>query len=324
MQVRFFLWLMIVMLLTSCTSQTYPPIKRDEAIIGVVNIKEQSLSFIDYNTKQVMTTWQMKKPITKAALLPDGDTIVLFGQDMDEMIAYTLSTGTETRRWNVEKGITDVLVTERHLLVVNEKKGTVSIMTFDGKVKKVITTPPSPFSIVEDDKHHQWIIIHFKNGAISFIDQTTKRVTRTVDTLDSAVSGFVVSETNELWVGGHGSGATIQQEVYVHSLVDGRLLTRVRAETMPIQFVQTNEAIYALCHGSNMLYAFEPKTKRMMRSLDVGANPFAMTKAKSDLVIASYDSNELIFVDEKTFKQTNTVSVGHGPFYIFFRDAKGE
>ncbi|MBW7651168.1 YncE family protein [Anoxybacillus sp. ST4] len=324
MRVRFFFWLMIVMLLTSCTSQTYTPIKRDGAIIGVVNIKEQSLSFIDYNTKQLITTWQVKKPITKVAILPDGDTIVLFGQDMDEIIAYTLSTGREARRWSVEKGVTDVLVTERDLLVVNEKKGTVSIMTFDGKVKDVIATPPSPFSVIEDDKHNQWIIIHFKNGAISFIDRTTKRVTRTVDTLNSAVSGFVVPETNELWVGGHGSGTTIQQEAYIHSLVDGRLITRVKAETMPIQFSQTNEAIYVLCHGSNMLYAFDRDTKRLIRELNIGANPFAMTKAKNDLVIASYDSNELLFVDEKTFKQTNTVSVGHGPFYIFFRDAKEE
>ncbi len=35
-------------------------------------------------------------------------------------------------------------------------------MTFDGKVKDVIATPPSPFSVIEDDKHDQWIIIHFK------------------------------------------------------------------------------------------------------------------------------------------------------------------
>ncbi len=121
-------------------------------------------------------------------------------------------------------------------------------------------------------------------------------MTRTVDTLDSAVSGFVVPETNELWVGGHGSGATIQQEAYVHSLVDGRLITRVKAETMPIQFAQTNEAIYVLCHGSNMLYAFDRNTKRLIRELNIGANPFAMTKAKNDLVIASYDSNELLLL----------------------------
>lgn len=324
MQVRFFFLLIIGILLTSCTSQTYTPIKRDIAMIGVVNIKEQSLSFIDYNTKKPLATWEMKKPITKAVLLPDGDTIVLFGQDMDEMIMYTLSTGKQTKRWHVDKGVTDVLAAEHELLVVNEKKGTVSIMTLDGKVKDTIATPPSPFSIVEDAKHHQWIVIHFKNGAISFIDQTTKRVKRTVDTLDSAVSGLVVPETNELWVGGHGGGANVQQEAYVHSLVDGRLLTHVRAETMPIQFLQTEQAIYVLCHGSNMLYAFHPTTKHMMRSLDIGANPFAMTKAKDDIVIASYDSNELVFVDEKTLKQTKTVSVGNGPFYIFFRDAKEE
>ncbi|KFZ42944.1 hypothetical protein CS060_01540 [Anoxybacillus flavithermus] len=324
MQVRFFFLLIIVVLLTSCTRETYTPIPRDKSVVSVVNIKDKSLSFIDYNTKKRIATWKMKKPITKAVLLPDGDTVILFGQEMDEMIAYTLSTGTEKKRWNVRKGVTDVLVTAHELLVVNEKDGTVSIMTFDGKVKHTIVTPPSPFSIVADDKHHQWIVIHFKHGAISFIDKTTKRVTRTVDTLDFAVSGLVVPETDELWVGGHGSGANIQQEAYVHSLVDGQLLTRVKAETMPVQFVQTNETIYVLCHGSNMLYAFEPKTKHFMRSLNIGANPFAMIKAKDDIAIASYDSNELIFVDEKTLKQTKTVSVGRGPFYIFFRNAKEE
>ncbi|WP_183240763.1 hypothetical protein [Anoxybacillus mongoliensis] len=324
MQVRFFFLLMIVVLLASCAPQTYTPIPRDKSVVSVVNIKEQSLSFIDYNTKKLIATWKMKKPVTKAILLPDNDTVMLFGQDMDEMIAYSLSTGTEKKRWNVHKGVTDILVTAHELLVVNEKDSTVSIMTFDGKVKHTIATPPSPFSIIEDKKHHQWIVIHFKQGAISFIDKATKRVKRTVDTLDFAVSGLVVPETDELWVGGHGSGANIQQEAYVHSLVDGRLLTRVKAETMPIQFVQTNKTIYVLCHGSNMLYAFDPKTKHLMRSLDIGANPFAIVKAKKELVIASYDGNELIFVDEKTLKQTKTVSVGHGPFYIFFRGAKEE
>ncbi|WP_297989998.1 YncE family protein [Anoxybacillus sp.] len=323
MRVRLFI-LLIIVLLTSCTPQTYTPIEREQAVIGVVNMKEQSLSFIDYNTKKQLATWQVKQPITKATLLPDGDTIVLFGQDMDEMIAYTLSTGTETKRWNVDKGVTDVLATERALLVVNEKKGTVSIMTFDGRVTDTIHTPPSPFTIVEDDKHRQWIVIHFKNGAISFIDWGTKQVKQTVDTLDSAVSGLVVTETDELWVGGHGGGATVQQEAFVHSLVDGRMIARVPAETMPIQFLQTEQSVYVLCHGSNMLYAFDPKTKRMTNALDIGANPFAMTKAKNEIVIASYDSNELVFVDEKTLKQTKTVPVGNGPFYVFFRDAKEE
>ncbi|MCG6170477.1 hypothetical protein JEG43_05890 [Anoxybacillus sp. LAT_35] len=324
MQVRFFFLLIIVVLLGSCTPETYTPIPRNKSVVGVVNIKEQSLSFVDYNTKKTMATWKMKNPVTKAILLPDGDTVMLFGQDMDEMMMYTLSTGKEKKRWRVNKGVTDVLVTKHELLVVNEKDGTVSFMTFDGKVKETIATPSSPFSIVADDKHRQWIVIHFKHGAISFIDQQTKRVKRTVDTLDFAVSGLVVAETDELWVGGHGSGAYIQQEAYVHSLVDGRLLARVKAETMPIQFSQTSEAVYVLCHGSNMLYAFEPKTKHVIRSLNVGANPFAMIKTKSELIIASYDSNELVFVDEKTFKQTKTVSVGQGPFYIFFRDAKEE
>lgn len=105
------------------------------------------------------------------------------------MMMYTLSTGKEKKRWRVNKGVTDVLVIKHGLLVVNEKKGTVSIMTLDGKVKDTIATLPSPFSIVEDAKHHQWIVIHFKNGAISFIDQTTKRGKRTVDTLDFAKEG---------------------------------------------------------------------------------------------------------------------------------------
>ncbi|EMT46198.1 YncE family protein [Anoxybacillus flavithermus] len=316
--------LLIIVLLTSCTPQTYTPINREQAVVGVVNIKEQSLSFIDYNTKKLLATWPLKQPITKAVLLPDEDTIVLFGQDMDDMIAYTLSTGKETKRWSVHKGVTDVLATERELLVVNEKKGTVSIMTFDGKVTDTIHTAPSPFTIVEDDKHRQWIVIHFKDGAISFIDQATKRVKRTVDTLDSAVTGLVVTETDELWVGGHGSGANVQQEAFVHSLVDGRMIASVPAKTMPIQFLQSDQSVYVLCHGSNMLYAFHPKTKRMINARDIGANPFAMTKVKDEIAIASYDSNELVFVDDKTLKQTKTVSVGNGPFYVFFRDAKGE
>ncbi|ACJ34337.1 YncE family protein [Anoxybacillus flavithermus] len=324
MRVRFFFLLIIVVLLASCTPETYTPIPRNKSVVGVVNIKEQSLSFVDYSTKKTMATWKMKNPVTKAVLLPDGDTVMLFGQDMDEMIMYTLSTGKEKKRWGVNKGVTDVLVTKHELLVVNEKKGTVSIMTFDGKVKDVITTPPSPFSILADDKHNQWIVIHFQKGAISFIDQTTKQVKRTVATLDAAVSGLVVPDKDELWIGGHGGGSDIQQEAYVHSLVDGRLLARVKAETMPIQFSQTNKAIYALCHGSNMLYAFDPKTKRLIGSLDIGANPFAMTNAQQHIVIASYDSNELLFVDENTLKQTAAVSVGKGPFYIFFRNAKEE
>lgn len=324
MQVRFFFLLIIVVLLASCTPETYTPIPRNKSVVGVVNIKEQSLSFVDYNTKKTMATWKMKNPVTKAILLPDGDTVMLFGQDMDEMMMYTLSTGKEKKRWRVNKGVTDVLVTKHELLVVNEKDGTVSVMTFDGKVKETIATPPSPFSIVANDKHRQWIVIHFKDGAISFIDQATKQVKRTVDTLDSAVTGLVVTETDELWVGGHGGGANVQQEAFIHSLVDGRMIARVPAKTMPIQFLQSDQSIYVLCHGSNMLYTFHPKTKRMINARDIGANPFAMTKVKDEIAIASYDSNELVFVDDKTLKQTKTVPVGNGPFYVFFRDAKEE
>lgn len=141
----FLFLLIIVVLLASCTPETYTPIPRNKSVVGVVNIKEQSLSFVDYNTKKTMATWKMKNPVTKAILLPDGDTVMLFGQDMDEMMMYTLSTGKEKKRWRVNKGVTDVLVTKHELLVVNEKDGTVSVMTFDGKVKETIATPPPLF-----------------------------------------------------------------------------------------------------------------------------------------------------------------------------------
>lgn len=52
MQVRFFFLLIIVVLLASCTPETYTPIPQNKSVVGVVNIKEQSLSFVDYNTKK--------------------------------------------------------------------------------------------------------------------------------------------------------------------------------------------------------------------------------------------------------------------------------
>lgn len=66
MQVRFFFLLIIGILLASCTPETYTPIPRNKSVVGVVNIKEQSLSFVDYNTKKTMATWKVKNPVSKS------------------------------------------------------------------------------------------------------------------------------------------------------------------------------------------------------------------------------------------------------------------
>jgi DNA-binding beta-propeller fold protein YncE len=318
--------LTLILFLQGCTTQTYEPIERDVPILGVVNLKEHSLSFINHITKQPLAKWSMDEPFTKVQLLPDHDTLLLYGQEMEHISVYKLSSGKKIADWPVTKGIAHIALSHdnNHLLLVNEKNATISIMTLKGKIVDEIHVPPSPFSIVEDVNHKRWIVIHFKGGIISVIDQKTKKVIQTINTFESAVSGLVVTKTNELWVGGHGGGETMQQDVYIYSLNNGQLLEKVRTETMPIQLLQMNDFIYVLSHGTNMLYKIEPVSKKRVRSIEIGANPFAMIKTDQEIVVASYDSSEIIYVDPTALTMKQKIKVGKGPFYLFFRPAEGK
>jgi DNA-binding beta-propeller fold protein YncE len=316
----------LILFLQGCSTKTYEPIERDVPLLGVVNLKEHSLSFINHNTKQPLAKWNINEPFTKVQLLPDNDTLLLYGQEMEHISVYQLSSGKKLTDWPVAKGITHIALSHdnNHLLLVNEKQATISLMNLKGKIIDKIHVPPSPFYMVEDVNHKRWIAIHFKGGTISIIDQKTKKVIQTMKTFESAVSGLVVTKTNELWVGGHGGGETMQQDVHIYSLNSGQLLKKVRTETMPIQFLQMNDFIYVLSHGTNQLYQIEPTTKQIVRSIEIGANPFALIGTDQEMVVASYDSNEIIYVDPTTLTTKQKIKVGKGPFYLFFRPAEGK
>jgi YVTN family beta-propeller protein len=92
----------------------------------------------------------------------------------------------------------------------------------------------------------------------------------------------------------------------------------MKAPTMPVSFMETNEGTFALSHGSNTLRKWD-HSGNLKASVTIGANPFTMIGANERLYVASYDSNEIYVVDQHTMKTIARWKTGKGPFQLLIR-----
>ena len=113
-----------VVLLTGCDYQAFVPIpKQMEALISV-NIKEGSVTFFDLKSEKKYAQWDLKQPIKGGALLENGKTLLLYGNELDRAYAYDLETGKIKSEWKIGKGIVSALVSndEKHVFLADQRQ----------------------------------------------------------------------------------------------------------------------------------------------------------------------------------------------------------
>lgn len=296
----------------------YKAIPKNKDVVIVTNQKDGSLSFIDAANKKLIASWPIHKAIMGTAVLPDHDTIAVYGQNLEVVYLYSLSKGTEVGEWKTGKGITNIIVSSsgKDILLADGQSNTVRLYNKNGTEIAAIPVGKRPMTMVE--RNNQLYVLNFNDTVLSVVGLKEKRVIDTISTPQSSLGAVIYG--NELWIGGHGSGAEINENVYIY---EGRSLKqKVSAPQMPVSFASDNEFIYVLSHGSGVLRKIDGNTHKDIAAIEVGANPFAVWLSGTALFVASYDSDEIYVIPTDTMKMGTSIKVGKGPFHMTER--KGE
>ncbi|WNS73871.1 WD40 repeat domain-containing protein [Bacillus sp. DTU_2020_1000418_1_SI_GHA_SEK_038] len=321
--VRLLIIFVIAILLSSCTNQKYLPIQEDLSIAATVNIKDMTVSFIDIKNMKKLHDWDLKKPYTGAVILPDGDTLLLFGKQVETVDLFSLKGGKMISSWKTGKGIVNgkLLNTNSNIALADQNLGKIRFFNFDGEEIAQIKTASNPLTILESVKEKKLYVLSFSKEKLTVIDLNGTKKVSEYDIHPAAAGAWLNEGGNELWIGGHGAGAEVEKDIHVYNSDTGELTYKIPAPSMPVNFLEFNHQVFVLSHGSSMLYQLNVEGK-VINSKTIGANPFEIAIFDQYLIIAGYDSNDIHIVNPATLEIIKTIPVGKGPFRIVLRERK--
>lgn len=308
--------------LSACQSERYVRIPREKSVVITVNLLEGSLTFIDSNKKEEIAKWGLEKPISGATVLPDQETILLYGTKMKQIYLYNMTMGKPLGTWDVGEGIANVKISKdkKSAYLIDQQTNSVRIVDLNGHEKAEIKVGKMPLTMVEGPDGAELYVLNFHDNILSVVDVETKKVSRTIPIKTASTGAALVPELNEIWIGGHGEGVVGERNATIYSTVDGKVNSTVEVPVMPIDFETSGSNIYVLSHGTNTLRKIDLKSREILGELVVGANPFDMMIVGNDLYVASYDSDEIIVVDQDRFTIIDQIKTGKGPFQIVYRE----
>jgi YVTN family beta-propeller protein len=306
-------------LLAGCSSsEQFPVIPPQEDYVITANIQDHSLSFINPASYET-TTWTLPFAFERALLL-EADRLLLYGKELDRAYVYELSTGRKIGEWKTGSGIGHmVLSTDGSLIyAADQVKNALRTFSLDGTQRHEVKLQSAPFTILES--HDKLYVNSYEEERMNVIAKSSWRKIADFPTQSRTVGGWVDEEKEELWLGGHGSGEYIQDDIYVYSLTDGQLKEKIHTPVMPIDFIRSRDLMYVLSHGSNDLWKIDYETKQVQGKIETGSNPFSMKQLHRKLYIASYDSNKVQVIDLGSFETIQQIPVGTGPFQVLVRE----
>lgn len=316
------LLVMSIFLLSACQSESYSKISRNLSVLATVNIKDMSISFIDLANGKKVTEWKMSQPYSGGLILPDGDTLLLYGKQVDTIDLYSLEKGKKIKSWDAGKGIVNakLINNQKEIAFSDQFNHVVHFFSINGKEIIDVKTERNPLTLLENEEKGQLNIISYSSEKMTTIDLKKKKPIKTINIHPSAAGAMYDEEKNEIWIGGHGEGLEPEKNIHVYN-DEGKLIRKIHAPVMPVNFVKYNKNIFVLSHGSSTLLKLDSNGKQM-KSIVIGANPFEMLIFHNEIIVAGYDSNDIHIVDPKSLTIKKTIKVGKGPFQLIVREGK--
>lgn len=312
----------LCLLLVGCQHQAFPPIPRQMETLISINIKDGSVTFFDLTREKKYAQWEIREPVRGGVLLEQGQELLLYGNELEQVYVYDLATGKRKSEWNTGKGIVSALVSAdgKHVFFADGQQQTLRIFNTEGKEEAAIRVGRKPLTLLQTKDGAHVYVIDFHDGKIDAIDVPKRRIIATFSVPKSALGGLVREDAQELWVGGHGSGSTVETNIHVYSF-DGKIKKTIAAPDMPISFVETDNGIFVLSHGSNTVRKWDKRGTKAV-SLTVGVNPFTMIGGNKYLYIASYDGDVIDVVDQQSLRPVRQYKTGKGPFQLLIREGR--
>lgn len=305
----------LLIFVQGCSKEPFEPINQHQSFVASINILEPSIVFLD-STGDKIATWKFDKAYTGATLIP-YDRILLFGHQLHEVDIYELSTGKKIKSIETGLGTTNAYYDAEEDMIFLANSVTNTVMSFDNKGNKLAELALTDYPLSMDGYRGKLYVVNYKAPVLSVIDMKSMTL---IDewAIDKSSSGLlIIEETNSLWIGGHGSGSRPNQSVKVMDLQTGEMTKEIQVSHMPVGFSRNEDEVYISNHGSNELFACNVSGD-VLWSVEVGANPFAVTCFDENVVVAGFDDNKIYFLEKG--KVQKTIQTDHGPFQLLVRE----
>lgn len=306
-------WAIVIILLMSACSPSYEAIPESESTqIGVYSQLDSTLSVYDESLNG-LGTWNLDQPYTGMVLV-DSETILFYGYGLVNADLYQLSTGQFISSFEVGEGTVSAVTDNNFLYVANSQ--TDEIKRFDNQFQQtgVIASGNYPMSMqVRDDSLY---IVHYQDTRLTRIDLTKWLIEDEWD-IPMASQGLWVDE-QYIYIGGHGSGASMNSFTQVMDVKTGEVIKRLETPIMPIAFTKLKNHLYVMSHGSNSLYEVEGLEIR--NQIPVAANPFSVLASSEFIYVAGYDDDTLYQL--KNMEIVKETVTGDGPLQLFIREGR--
>ncbi|WP_234978389.1 YncE family protein [Bacillus tuaregi] len=311
--------ILLLLILAACSTKQYIPISNDLDLIITINIKDSTISFIDAKERKNLERWKLDKPYSGGMLFPNGDTLLLYGKQLDTVDLYSLSSGRIISSWPVGKGIVNayLLNNEEEIVFADQERNLARFFTLEGHEIVSVSTEAKPYTILEGED--RLYVLNISDDILNVINLKNKKKQDNINIHSYAAGALLLKEKNELWIGGHGLGTNVESNIHVYDSSNGSLINTYYAPMMPINFAEWNDHIFVLSHGSNTLYKLT-KAGEQEKSIQIGANPFELLLYQHDLVVAGYDSNDIYFLNPINLEVIQKLNVGEGPFQMIVRE----
>lgn len=302
-------------IIAGCTEESFTPIEHGKSFVASLNIQEPSLDFIN-DEGEIIATWLFGKAYSGAELIGEN-RVLLYGNQLDKIDLYELSTGQKLFTKKVDIGTTNVYYSEEthQFFITNNKTNTVTSYDEEGNKQKSQQLGNYPMSMAATkDKLY---VINYKDTKLSVLNKKDLTVEQEWPITKSSHGIVIMEETNEVWIGGHGEGSKPNSSVKRYDLFSGKLLGTVEMPLMPVGLMKADDEIFVVSHGRSELYATD-LNGTIKWHLQVGANPFVVNKINDWIVVAGYDDHTLYFIKNGEVKRT--VQVGKGSFQLLVRE----
>lgn len=298
--------------------QKFQQLPAAEDLIGTLNLKDRTVSFMNGEGSN-LGKWKLSRPYTGGWIMPNGDTLVLYGPLLKTADIFSLGKGELVQSLHTGQGVANGRWDSRTgtYIFANKKQGKIQFFQKDGTREESMEFGPYPLHM--EIVGRRMYVSDYKDATVDMIDLDSRETVRSIPVHRDAAGLLIDEERNEIWTGGHGEADKARETAAVYSLKNGRLVKEVKAPLMPIAFLESGNRVFILSHGTNRLYRYDRDTEDLA-SLEIGANPFALESFHGKILVAGYDSNELYFIDPDTLKLTGRAQTGEGPFIILKRE----
>jgi len=295
--------------------------KQFQGTLVVVNKKDDTVNFIDLQSRKIKFTRATGKGPHELAMSSDGLTAVVTNYTGgNSLTVFDVRQAKEIKTIDLPQyprphGIL-FLKDQRSVAVSSEGSGNVVIVDIiSGQINKVIATHQKGSHMVAmPDSSERVYTTNMDSNTVSELDVETGALLRKISTPNTPEAITVNKDGTELWVGSNDDGF-----VSIYSLVNSRLIKQFKGFSFPYRVLLTQDEKFAVIpdYKGNTLDIFDVKNKKKLHQIKFGFRtiPNGVVYHPNDrtLFMSAYGKDKVIVIDIPSGEILFKLPTGDGP-----------